>query len=113
MMTNTGDIDTAWKTKLNDLFGTGSWYDEFYPRGQLTIFGNVDKIKDAKTDHILEYLRTRLSTEFAAVSNAAVLYNSRGFPLFALVMGVSNPNAKTQALRICNHLIDQLSSSQP
>ena len=79
---------------------------------QLTIFGDEDKIKDAKPDHILDYLRTRLSTVFAAVSNAAVLCNSRGFPLFALVMGVSNPRAKTQALKICNHLIDQLSSSK-
>lgn len=111
MMTNTGEIDESWKTKLNGLFGTDSWYDEFYPREQLTIFGEVDKIKDASTDHILEYVRTRLGTVFAAVSNAAVLHNSRGFPLFALVMGVSNPNAKKQALRICNHLIDQLSSS--
>jgi three-Cys-motif partner protein len=111
MMTNTGEIDATWKTKLNSLFGTDSWYDEFYPGDQLTIFGDVDKIKDAKTDHILDYVRTRLSTVFAAVSNAAVLCNSRGFPLFALVMGVSNPRAKTQALKICNHLIDQLSSS--
>jgi three-Cys-motif partner protein len=112
MMTNTGEIDTSWKIKLNSLFGTDSWYDEFYPAAQFTLFGDVDKIKDAKPDHILEYLRARLGTVFAAVSKAAVLCNSRGFPLFALVMGVSNPNAKTQALRICNHLIDQLSSSQ-
>jgi three-Cys-motif partner protein len=112
MMTNTGEIDESWKAKLNLLFGTDSWYDEFYPREQLTIFGEADKIKEASTDHIIEYVRTRLDTVFSAVSNAAVLKNSRGFPLFALVMGVSNPNAKRQALGICNHLIDQLSSSQ-
>ena len=110
MMTNTGDIDEIWKKKLSILFGTDSWYDEFYPVTQPTIFGTVDKIKDASTEHILRYIRARLGTEFAAVSKAAVLHNKRGFPLFALVMGVSNPNAKKQALAICNHLIDQLSA---
>ena len=113
MMPNSGEIDPAWRTKLNGLFGTDSWYDEFYPQDQLTIFGEADKIKDASTEHILKYVRERLRTVFAAVSNAAVLHNSRGFPLFALVMGVSNPNAKTQALRICNYLVEQLSCSQP
>jgi hypothetical protein len=109
MMTNTGKIDQAWKDKLSTLFGTEGWYDEFYPMEQKSFFGTGDKIKDASTDHILRYIQERLKGVFAAVTNPAVLYNSRGFPLFALVMGVSNPNAKRQALGIGNHLIKQLS----
>ena len=109
MMTNTGKIDQAWKDKLSILFGTEGWYDEFYPLEQKSFFGTGDKIKDASTDHILRYIQERLKGVFAAVTNPAVLYNSRGFPLFALVMGVSNPNAKRQALGIGNHLIKQLS----
>jgi three-Cys-motif partner protein len=109
MMTNTGKIDQAWKDKLSNLFGTADWYDEFYPMEQTSIFGSGDKIKDASTDHILSYIQARLKSVFAAVSNPAVLYNSRGFPLFALVMGVSNPRARKQALGISNHLIKQLS----
>lgn len=113
MMTNTGEMDETWKKKLSILFGTDSWYEEFYPVKQPTLFGTIDKIKDASTEHILRYIRSRLGTVFPAVSKTAVLYNTRGSPLFALVMGVSNPNAKKQALGICNHLIDQLSAVTP
>lgn len=43
---------------------------------------------------------------------AGVLRNSRGFPLFALLLGVANPGRPAQeaALRIGNHLVRRLSA---
>jgi len=46
----------------------------------------------------------------SAVSNAGILMNNKGAPLFALVLGVSSPSMAAQkaALRIANHLVKDL-----
>lgn len=113
MMKNDGDLPDAWSSRLDKLFGSHDWYDEFYkPSPQQSLFGPGDEIltKDATTEHVVAYIRRRLGDVFAAVSSAAVLRNSKGAPLFALVLGVSNPSPKAQAaaLRIANHLVKGL-----
>jgi three-Cys-motif partner protein len=113
MMTNSGQIPDSWRRRLDGLFGTTDWYDEFYPASQGSLFGEKDvPLKDASTKHVVGYIRRRLATVFPAVSDAAVLTNSRGFPLFALVLGVANPRPAAQqaALRIGNHLVKRLST---
>lgn len=114
MMTNDGQIPDAWTARLDQLFGTHDWYDEFYkPSSQQSLFDVEDEalLKDASTKHVVDYIRKRLGTAFAAVSNAGVLRNSKGAPLFALVLGVSNPSLAAQkaALGIANHLVKDLS----
>jgi three-Cys-motif partner protein len=114
MMTNDGQIPDLWSQRLDELFGTHDWHDEFYkPSPQQSLFelDDAELLKDASTQHVVEYIRTRLSTVFAAVSNAAVLRNSKGAPLFALVLGVSNPSLAAQkaALAVANHLVKDLS----
>jgi len=58
----------------------------------------------------VNFIRKRLKTIFPAVSNAGILRNGKGAPLFALVLGVSNPSLKAQraALSIANHLVKDL-----
>jgi len=112
MMTNNGQIPVSWAARLDQLFGTHSWYAEFYKlSAQQSLFGDEILQKDASTQHVVDYVRNRLGMAFAAVSDAGVLRNSKGAPLFALVLGVSNPSPAAQkiALGIANHLVKDLS----
>jgi hypothetical protein len=51
-----------------------------------------------------------MQSVFAGVSDFAVLRNSTGYPMFALLMGITNPSSKAlnTARRISNHLIANL-----
>lgn len=113
MMKNNGQIPEAWETRLDRLFGTHDWHGEFYkpsPQQSLFPFDKKTLMKDASTNQVVDYIRAQLDTVFPAVSDAAVLRNSKGAPLFALVLGVSNPSRKAQtaALKIANHLVKGL-----
>lgn len=114
MMTADGQMPDSWITRLDRLFGTHDWHKEFYrPSPQKSLFGADAELllKDASTQHVVDYVQKRLSSAFAAVSDAGVLRNRKGAPLFALLMGVSNPSPPAQkaALRIANHLVKDLS----
>jgi three-Cys-motif partner protein len=115
MMTKSGRIPAAWEAGLDRVFGTHEWRSEFYrPNPQQSMLPADDSlVRDASTDHVLRFLQARLAIPFAAVSNAGILRNSKGSPLFALVLGVSNPseNARNAALRIANHLVKELNQS--
>jgi len=113
MMTKDGQIPDSWQTRLHRVFGTKEWYEEFYrPSDQLSLFPDENErlSKDASTEHVVNFIRKRLKTIFPAVSNAGILRNGKGAPLFALVLGVSNPSLKAQraALSIANHLVKDL-----
>jgi three-Cys-motif partner protein len=115
MMTNNGQIQKTWRDRLDRVFGTNAWYEEFYrPSLQQSLFDeDQDQLyKNASPSHVVDFVRKRLSTTFKAVSNAGILRNGKGAPLFALLLGVSNPSKKAQiaALRIANHLVKDLSS---
>jgi three-Cys-motif partner protein len=114
MMTKSGEIPSAWSARLDELFGTHEWYSEFYASStQQSLFEPDGEmlVRDASTRHVVDYVRRRLGDAFSAVSNAAVLRNTKGAPLFALVLGVSNPSpkARNKALAIANHLVKGLS----
>jgi three-Cys-motif partner protein len=113
MMTNDGQIPDTWQARLDQLFGTHDWYHEFYSTArQKSLFGEGHDLmyKDASTQHVVTYVRERLLTAFPAVSKAGIFRNRKGAPLFALLLGVSNPRrpAQNAALRIGNHLVKDL-----
>jgi three-Cys-motif partner protein len=113
MMKNDGQVPDTWRVRLDRVFGTNEWYEEFYrPSGQQSLFNHEDSrlLKDASTDHVVGFIRERLKTTFPEVSNAGILRNSKGAPLFALVLGVSSPSVAAQkaALGIANHLVEDL-----
>jgi three-Cys-motif partner protein len=114
LMTKNGHVPTTWSARLDRVFGTHKWYEEFYrPSWQQSLFRDEQKrfSKTASTKHVVDFIRHRLRTIFPTVSNAGILRNSKGAPLFALVLGVSNPSSKAQkaALSIANHLVKDLS----
>ena len=111
MMTKDGQLPDPWRARLDRVFGTTKWYEEFYCQNtQRSLFGDEEGIlsKNASTGHVVRFIRARLKTVFPAVSRAAILRNSKGAPLFALVLGVSNQKLPAQktAMRIANYIID-------
>jgi len=114
MMVKDGQIPESWKARLDRLFGTDRWYSHFYrPSGQGLLFEDQTEhyLRDASTADVARYVRERLSCAFYAVSQPGILRNSKGAPLFALFLGVSNPSKKAQevAIKIGNYLIKGLS----
>jgi len=113
MMTNDGQIPDSWRDRLTRVFGTDDWHEAFYksnPQRSLFACNSERLLKDASTQQVIDYVRKRLRTVFADVSTAGILRNRKGAPLFALLLGVSNPSPKARqaALRIANHLIKDL-----
>lgn len=113
MMTNSGQVRDAWRSRLDKVFGTSDWYGEFYRSSRQRSLLDSDEdcpVKDASTEHVVKYIRERLQVAFPAVSNAGILRNSKGAPLFALVMGVSSHSSAAQsaAIRIANHIVKGL-----
>lgn len=113
MMTRDGQIPVSWQLRLDRVFGTQEWRDEFYkPIAQYSLFGEEQErlSKNASTKHIVSFIRKRLETTFPKVSDAGILRNGKGAPLFALVLGVSSRSLKAQqaALKIANHLVKEL-----
>ncbi len=113
MMTNSGQVRHAWRARLDRVFGSSDWYDEFYrPSRQQTLLDNVQdcRFKDASTEHVVQYIRQRLETMFPVVSDVGILRNGKGAPLFALVLGVSSRSRSAQraALKIANYLVRDL-----
>jgi three-Cys-motif partner protein len=114
MMTNSGEIPGQWRDRLNTLFGEEGWYDEFYRESnQLMLFDlEPEVVRDVSTDHVVDYIVSRLGSVFPAVGKPAVLRNSKGAPLFALVFAVATDNEKGQmiGIRIANYLTGKLGS---
>ena len=66
------------------------------------------KVKDANSDHIKEYILSRLETAFPRVSkHARIFRNSRNSPMFLFCFAISNESEAAQklALRIANHIL--------
>ena len=110
VLTRTGRISPTWRTKLNEMFGSTDWYEEFYRiRQETSLFGEeevTEKISDF--DAINQYYLKRLKTVFAGVApNPLLLHNSRNNPIFALYFAVGNPKGKDLALRIAKHILEK------
>jgi three-Cys-motif partner protein len=111
MLPSSGQMDPMWEVKLDTLFGTTDWREAFYADNiQGDLFGDASRIKNANETKILSYIKDRMRSVFAGISEFAILRNSMGYPMFALLMGVTNPSprAVSSALRISNHLIANL-----
>ena len=109
MMTRSGKIDPSWEAKLNSIFGDNSWRDRFYRDDpQFNLFGTTDKMKDASTKELKQYIEERLSTIFAKVSNnSRILLNRKSSPLFLFCFAVSNtqPSAIALALKVADYIL--------
>jgi len=103
MLTRDGQIDEKWKRKLDDIFGDGDWYNNFYAvNTQDRLFGEATEMhKTADFSAIQDYYIARLKTVFPHVADKSLqLYNSKNIPLYTLFFAAGNPKGGKTAVKI-------------
>ncbi len=111
LLTKSGDIPESWEKRLNLLFGTEDWYDEFYDKQTTTdLFGNEqERVDKVERETIGRYYNNRLKDVFAGVvDEPGVLRNSVNNPLYHLCFAAGNERARKIALRIAKHLLKEV-----
>jgi three-Cys-motif partner protein len=107
------DIPTAWRDRLNMLFGTKDWEAKFYKERTLVdIFdGDMTVIeKNLTLQGLGAYYGERLRTVFPVVApNPRVLHSSGNRPLFQLFFAAANPGKGGEiALKIAEHILSKI-----
>jgi three-Cys-motif partner protein len=112
LLTKSGDIPEPWRRRLDLMLGKKDWFDAFYKaKSSSTLFGEEEDLIKAKTDTIGRYFNDRLNDVFkGGTAQPGVLWNSRNSPLYLLCFAVGNPHdrAKEIALRIANHMLEEV-----
>lgn len=111
LLKNNGQIKDAWKNKLDDIFGTKEWFNEFYKLTiEDTLFGKEEKLsKDVDFEKIAAFFIKRLKTIFNKVSDKPVrLVNSKNNPLFLLCFAAGNPAGAKTAVKIADDLLKRI-----
>lgn len=108
LLTKDGNINPAWQTRLQKLFGTTDWRGRFY---QVTttqdLFGDRETVaRDASEENIAAFIHERLKTCFAAVADGLVLRNSKASPLYLLCFAAANEKGAPTALRIAQRILN-------
>ena len=96
-----GAISTQNANRLNRFFGTETWQSEFYS-SERTLFGEVIR-KNAPSSKLLEFYRRNLLNIFRYVSDARIVRNTRGSPLYYLMHAGHNKTGQT----IINDILNQ------
>ncbi len=100
--------DASWCNRLDCLFGSKDWKDEFYqPTKQLGLFNDGAPLeKTANFDTIGKYFVERLDSVFSAVAKKPLaLCNSKNNPIFLLCFAAANPKGAQTAIKIANHIL--------
>jgi three-Cys-motif partner protein len=109
IVTRSGRISTAWRRRMDIMFGDAGWFEEFYRKTvRHDLFGRekTELEKVANFDSIGQYFVRRLKTVFYQVAeNPRPLYNSRNIPLFLLCFATGNAKGAPIAMRIANHIL--------
>ncbi len=105
-----GNITESVKLRLDEMFGTENWFEEFFKQRETKTLFEVQTSfeKTANLDSIAAYFNHRLETVFAGVAKTPLkLYNSKNNPLYLLCFAVGNPNPKAKglALKLANHIL--------
>lgn len=101
-------IGDKWRQRLDDLFGTPDWYDQFYqPRTRQTLFGEETTTeKVSNFDAIGHFFINRLKTVFAGVVEKPLfLRNSRNNPLYMLCFAAGNTRGASTAIKIASDIL--------
>ena len=84
MLPNNCEFQLGWRERLDAYFGTEAWYEVVYER-QPQLFGQgVRKRADYLSD-LLSLYQDRLKEAFGFVSQAKLIRNTRGNPLYYLL----------------------------
>lgn len=108
LLTHSGNIDEAWKNRLDLLFGTSEWQTEFY-RVTVTrgLFGETETVqRDASVAKIDAFIHACLAHAFEKTAKGLVLRNSRSSPLYLLCFAAANKKGAPIAIRIAQDILD-------
>lgn len=108
LLTKDGNINPAWQTRLQKLFGTTDWRGRFY---QVTktqdLFGDRETVaRDASEENISAFIHERLAGIFPAVADGLVLRNSKASPLYLLCFAAANERGAKTALKIAQSILN-------
>lgn len=102
----------AWHDRLNLIFGTDEWFEQFYRTRRLDdIFGKPEDVVDKACDfsRIGSFFQSRLRSIFAGVAESSrVFKNYRGTPLFQLFFAAANERGARVAVKIAEHLLKRM-----
>jgi three-Cys-motif partner protein len=84
VLTRSGDIPDAWRHRLDVMFGSENWRDLAY-EGKPSLLGETVSKREDAADRLLQWYRNRLRTEFGHVSDAQLVNNTKGRPLYYLI----------------------------
>jgi three-Cys-motif partner protein len=84
MLPNSGDFQAGWRDRLDVYFGTSAWYDAVYQVGEQLFEKRIEK-RDDYLESLLNLYRQRLKEAFGFVSQAKLIRNTRGSPLYYLL----------------------------
>ena len=111
LLTRSGEIPKGWRTRLDKLLGTTTWYDEFYKvEHKADLFGNdEERVVKATNETIARYFNNRLKTIFPenGVAEPGVLRNSSNNPLYLLCFAAGNDRGAPIAVNIANHILKE------
>ncbi len=113
MMPKEREPDEANIANLNRVFGGQEWQNSLYrAEVQQTMFGDdITQIIRAEQQAIVGLYLDKLRRAFPAVAPAPKWFlNSRKSPLFALMFAAANEKGGPTALRIANHLLNELAT---
>ena len=112
MLPNDGAFQPGWRQRLDLLFGTTTWFEQFYPKQRTNdLFGTqgLQPVRTATLDSIEAFYRERLSELFqGGVSKKPLRLGAPNRdPLFSLFFACSNSSkaAKKVAHDIANHIL--------
>ena len=103
-----GNISSAWKKKLNDIFGSVEWENLFYKKEVvLNLFGEEEiTTKTGDFQQISDYFVKRMDTIFPGViKKPFLLCNAKNNPLYMLCFACGNKNGSGLALKIAGHIL--------
>jgi three-Cys-motif partner protein len=110
LLTYDGNIDEAWKRRLDLLFGTAEWQTEFYrvSVSQPNLFGESHETieRDAPVAKIEAFIHARLTGIFEKAAKGLVLKNSRSSPLYLLCFAAANKKGAPTAIKIAQDILD-------
>jgi len=110
MLTRDRKPQESWIQRLNTVFGTTTWEQDFYATTyQPSLLDSIRPIevihKSADYLKITDFFVKRLGTEFVAVSKPLFLYNSTDSLLFILFFAAGNERGAKTGLKIANDII--------
>lgn len=108
MLTRSGEISEGWRRRLDAIFGTQDWYDQFYKTESAPdLFGqHTQTTKVATFEVIGKYFLQRLKTVFPGVAaNPLTLTNSKNNPLYVLCFAAGNKKGAPTAVKIAQSIL--------